>query len=235
MVEKSNFGAHTSLALAAAVGLSACAPSELPKGSDGLDTASRAAPVEPTISTPTDVSGDAPNAFLGDFNVVAVTVNVPKTLVVSEANRYLPNGDIVWREDPPGDRHDQVRAIFAAAMEDGIAELDGSKDVILDVAVTRFHALTEKARYSVGGVHALQFSIRLRDAASGDVIAEPKFIKADFEAFGGQEALAAEAKGLTQKVRITQHLAAVIREELGDPDGFTPRQNGLIGALNQKM
>ncbi len=41
-----------------------------------------------------------------------------------------------------------------------------------------------------------------------------KFIKADFDAVGGAAAVAAEARGNTQKVRITQHLAWVIQQEL---------------------
>jgi len=105
--------------------------------------------------------------------------------------------------------------------------------VALDVQVTRFHALTEKARYTVGGVHALQFVFRLIDPATGANLTEPKFVKADFKAYGGRIALAAEQRGLTQKVRITEHLAYVIKMELDSAEGYAEHTNGLIGALNQ--
>lgn len=39
------------------------------------------------------------------WRLAGVRVSVPKTLTVSEAKKLLPNADIVWREDPPGDRH----------------------------------------------------------------------------------------------------------------------------------
>ena len=156
-----------------------------------------------------------------------------RTLKVSEANRYYPSGDIVWREDPLGDRHAQVAAIVQGAMEQGVAGMDGAQEVILEVAVSRFHALTEKARYTIGGVHAIQFSYRLVDAASGAELTAPKFVKADFEALGGKAAITAESRGVTQKYRITQHLAKVIQEELRQPEGYAEQNNGVIGAINQ--
>ena len=50
---------------------------------------------------------------------------------------------------------------------------------------------------------------------------------------GGQAAVRAEQAGLTQKKRITEHLANVIRSELTSPEGYHARRLGLIGALNQ--
>lgn len=109
----------------------------------------------------------------------------------------------------------------------------GKAPVVLEIEVTRFHALTEKARYTVGGVHALQFHMMLRDARTGEIYGEPKFIKADFKALGGNAAIRAEREGITQKVRITRHLANVIRTELTDPNGYVAQNNGFFGALNQ--
>ncbi len=51
-------------------------------------------------------------------------------------------------------------------------------------------------------------------------------------AFGGQQALRAEARGLTQKVRIINHLAEVTRHELSHADGFKNPKLGFIQALN---
>ena len=210
---------RTILALGAALGLSACA---------SVDTASRNAPIDAPLSA---IENSVP--LTSPVKVVAVTVNVPRSLKVSEANRYYPSGDIVWREDPIGDRHNQVAAIVQAAMEQGVAPLDGSKEVFLEVSVSRFHALTEKARYTVGGVHAIQFSYRLVDAETGAELTPPKFVKADFDALGGNAAVAAEARGVTQKYRITHHLAKVIQDELRMPDGYAVQNNGVIGAINQ--
>lgn len=175
----------------------------------------------------------APAARLIDVRVQNITVTVPRTLTVSEANRYLPAGDIVWRGDPIGDRYDQITTIFDAAMKQGTAELNGAVPVQLDIEVKRFHALTEKARYSTGGVHNINFVLTLRDPATGAVLGAPRTVRADLKAYGGDEALAAEALGQTQKVRITNHLAGVIREELTTAEGFKNPRLGLIQAMNQ--
>ncbi|SHL41825.1 hypothetical protein SAMN05444414_11382 [Roseovarius marisflavi] len=202
-------------ALMLGFGLSACAAG---------DTATRNAPLESPALQAAPLSLD----------VQGVRVSVPKSLKVSERNRYYPGGDIVWREDPRGDRHAQVRAIFEAGLNQGIAEMDhGTVPVILDVIVTRFHALSEKARYTIGGVHAVQFKFVLRNPETGEAYGEPKFVKADFKAYGGQMAINAESKGLTQKARITHKISEVIRQELQGTGGYHAEANGLIGALNQ--
>ncbi|MGK7653081.1 DUF6778 family protein [Roseovarius sp. B08] len=129
------------------------------------ETATRNAPLETT-----SVSVAAPA-----YAIQEIRVNVPKSLKVSEANRYLPGGDIVWREDPAGDRHAQVKAIFKAAMQQGVnAMRSGHVPAVLDIQVTRFHALTEKARYTVGGVHALQFRMLLRNPETGVAYGAPQ-------------------------------------------------------------
>ena len=215
------------LALLAAIGLSACA--SIPPDDTGFDATSRAAPVDQSVTEPIE----ADNEFYGDFKVLSVNVNVPDTLTVSEANSYYPGGDIVWREDPIGNRHEQVKAVVVSGLQKGVNQLEGEQEVILDVVVSRFHALTEKARYTTGGVHAIQFTMRLRDPVTNEIIAQPKFIKADFDALGGRAAIQAEAKGVTQRSRITDHLAFVILEEFSQPDGFVEYDNGLLGALNQ--
>lgn len=202
-------------ALMTGLALSACA---------SVETASRNAPLEaPNLAT-MEVS----------FDVKAIRVSVPQYLKVSEANSYYPGGDIVWREDPLGDRHAQVKTIFEAGLQKGVTELGaGNVPVYLDVKVTRFHALTEKARYTIGGVHAVQFKFVLRNPDTGEAYGEPRFVKADFKAFGGARAINAERNGVTQKVRITNQLAEVIKTELMDPAGYQALNNGLIGVINQ--
>lgn len=198
----------------------------------GLSVAGCSAPETATRNAPLDT----PTATVAApaYAIQEIRVSVPKTLKVSEANRYYPGGDIVWREDPAGDRHAQVKAIFEAAMMQGVTAMQpGHVPAALDIQVTRFHALTEKARYTVGGVHSLQFHMQLRNPETGMAYGEPQFVKADFKALGGQAAIKAEQQGITQKYRITNHLAGVIQRQLTSPGGYQAANLGLMGALNQ--
>ena len=217
--------------LAVGLSLSACAT---------VDAVSRNAPLAPIQQDATQpISVPAPSTALPQARVASpvsignVIVNVPRTLQVSEANLYLPSGDIVWRGDPRGDRHAQVKAIFETAMIRGAQSLDGDRRVDLLINVKRFHALTEKARYTVGGVHNIVFDLALADPVTGDLISPWREVRADLKAFGGQEAIEAEAQGQTQKVRITDHLAQVLREEISTPEGHKNANLGLIQLMNQ--
>jgi hypothetical protein len=181
------------------LGLSACG---------SVDTATRNAPLE----------APALRAAAVPLDVQEIRVTVPKSLKASEANSYYPMGDIVWREEGPGDRHAQVKAIVEAGLTRGVADgVPGGMPAVLDVQVTRFHALSEKARYTIGGMHSIHFNVTLRNPETGAPYGPAKPVKASFKAFGGQTAVDAERRGQTQKVRITDHLAQVIRGELGLP------------------
>lgn len=136
-------------ALVTAVTLAGCA---------SIDTPSRNAPfAQGAEGTSVNFAqtGAVFEAADADYRVAQINVIVPRTLQVSEANSYKPRGDIVWRGDLPGDRHAQVKAIFEEALARGANGVNGSVPVVLDIEVTRFHALTEKTRYSVGGVHEI--------------------------------------------------------------------------------
>lgn len=133
-------------------------------------------------------------ALARDYSVATLNIDVPRDLKVSEANLYFPIADIVWREELSGDRYAQVEAIFEDGMAFGVSQLRGSRRVVVDVEVARFHSLTQKARYSIGGVHSIKFYLTISDAATGAVIEPRRFIEADFTAFGGSQAVAAEAR-----------------------------------------
>lgn len=165
------------------------------------------------------------------LRVGSVTVDVPRSLTVSEANSYLPKGDIVWREDPYGDRYAQVQAIVQGAMEAGSSGLEGKIRANLHVEVMRFHALTQKARYTTGGIHAITFKMRLADPATGALLRPERIVEADLRALGGTRALEAMSRGQTQKVRITEHLTNVIRQELTKPGSYQNPRLGLLQAL----
>lgn len=195
--------------LAIAAALSGCA---------AVDTASRSAgllPLETAASPLTDLPRQGHEVEAEPYNVTAVNVIVPETLTVSEANTYFPKADIVWREDPLGDRHEQVRAIVQSAAERGAAAHTAGRDVLVGIQVIRFHALTEKTRYTIGGTHDIHFYLTVRDAATGAKLGAPRRIETELKAFGGAAALKAMSRGETQKVRITEHLSALIDGALG--------------------
>lgn len=148
------------------------------------------------------------------YVVTDLRISVPADLRISEANSYYPIADIVWRGDPYGDRRAQVTRIFEDAFAQTEPALRDGPQVVAEVDLRRFHALTEKARYTVGGVHSVRFMLTLRDAASGAVLDGPRKIKADMRAAGGARALAEEAAGYTQRIAITRHLAEVLADEL---------------------
>ncbi len=207
-------------ALIAALSLSACG---------GLDTATRNAPLEQqSVAT----RGSTPHiAPVASVQVVDFRVNVPQSLVVSEANLYYPPGDIVWRGDAPGNRHAQVGAIFDSALRSAAPAVQGAQPVVAEISVLRFHALTEKAQYTIGGIHSIKFTLTLKDPATRAVIAPPRLIEADLRAYGGSKALEAERRGLGQKARITRHLTNVIATELARPGSSSTKVTEFVAGL----
>ena len=181
----------------------------------GMEPASRAA-VNPQTSL--DTVGVAPTVAIPistePYLIAGTTIRVPQSLRVSEANVFYPIADIVWRGEPRGDRHVQVQAIYAEAMGRATAELTTGRAVLVDVEITRFHCLTEKTRYTVGGTHSLHFILTLRDAETGAIIEGPRAIIADVKAAGGSIAVAEEAEGLTQRIVVVNRLAEVLAYEL---------------------
>lgn len=182
------------IVVAVALTLSACA---------GTEPVSRStSPEFPVVLAP------------ASFTVDSINVLVPESLRVSEAHLFYPIADIVWRGEVLGDRHDQVASIFSTGMGRGAKAFSGKRHVQVDIKVMRFHSLTERARYTIGGVHSIKFMMNVRDSETGEFLMDAKIIKADINAYGGARAVAAEQRGLTQKVRITSHLAGVLQREL---------------------
>ncbi len=151
------------------------------------------------------------------WRVTSIDVRVPETLTVSEANTYAPDADIVWRGDPPGNRYKQVQAIIAEAARRGSAGLHGKRPVRLVIEMRTFHAVTERTRYNLenAGVHNITFEAGIFDARTGKQLVPTDVIQADLIALSGTKAIAAEARGETQKVRIIDHVSKVIAGWLG--------------------
>lgn len=173
------------------------------------DVVSRNAPLE----TPRVAAIAAPQVQR-DYNLHSIRFAVPADLKVSEANSYYPIADIVWRGDPLGDRPEQISAIFQSAILSAGEGLSGSVPVTVDVELARFHSLTERTRYTVGGVHSIKFDLTIRHAETGQVIEPTRRIDADLAALGGQAAVQADNNGQGQKVRILTHLTSLFFREL---------------------
>jgi hypothetical protein len=146
------------------------------------------------------------------WRLAEVRVDVPRSLVVSEAKSLLPTADIVWREDPMGDRHVQVGKIIEAAVLRGAQGLRGSRPVIISITVTRFHALTYEAELSNSdwGVHNIDFTAQVNDARTGEVLVPATKIRAETPAWSGARMREARRKGITQKSMISNHVAATV-------------------------
>ena len=211
----------------ALLALSACATGE---------PASRNTAVGPMNLTQSTVSAAATFAvrpmvqvMVARYTVTDLRVNVPRSLEVSEANAFLPKADIVWRGEPLGDRHAQVARIFNDGLLAGTAGMAQGPAVIVEVEVTRFHCLTEKTRFTVGGNHAIHFILTVRDAGTGAVLESPREIIADVKAAGGAAALAEDRAGRTQRVVVVERIAQVIRRELSAPASGAMAEAALVG------
>lgn len=168
------------------------------------------------MARPVAVTEPGEEARMARWSIRSVRVDVPATLTVSEANLFYPIADIVWRGEPPGDRRAQAAAILREAfLRAGETMTGPAADV--EIVVTRFHGVTEKTRYTVGGIHAVQFTMTVRDAATGAVLDGPRRVVADIRASGGQRAIEEEARGLTQRVVLVHNLAHVAWRELTVP------------------
>ena len=153
--------------------LFACSPAEMP--SRGLNIAS---PTVPDISTVRD-------AVQAQYKVVGYSVSVPRSLLVSEADVYLPIADIVWHGDPDGDRYEQIKAIFDAALAQSTQDMTQGRAVTVSVEIKKFHALTPKTRATVGGNFAMHFYLTVLDAETNEVLDGPRMVVADTKASGG--------------------------------------------------
>lgn len=220
--------------MALALGLSACAAPQ-----ERVAFQTYASPAEATRLDTGGILGAAPAApqtpAEAGFVITGVQIDVPRTLTVSEANSYLPRADIVWRGDLPGDRHQQIEALFRDAMADGIATLGdtGTRPVTLQITLKRFHGVTERTRYTMGGVHNVIFDLAFLDPETGALLAPVREVAADLKEPGGDDAIAADAAGQTQKVRLRAHLAQVLVDEMTQPGGHANARLGIVQRMNR--
>lgn len=200
------------LSLAACAQVAPPSRNAAPSGSIGVTGQVEPARIDPNQQT----------VLAAQYEVAAVRVTVPESLEVSEANLFYPNADIVWHGEPVGDRHAQVKAIFEQAAADATGRMTSGRAVEVDFELRRFHSVTAKTRYTVGGVHNVVFVMTVRDAATGEVIDGPRQVVADAKASGGARAIAEDEAGRTQKVVIVGMVSAAVRRELSAPVVLQP-------------
>ena len=173
-----------------------------------IDTATRAAKVDDNTFAQ-DVQ-----TLQRNYTIADIVYAVPEDIRVSEGNGYYPNTDVVWRGDPIGNRPAQIGAMFEEAIARNEPALQGDLPVIVELTLIRFHGVTERTRFSVGGVYDIKFDMTIRDALTGFVIEPTRRVHVDLAAPGGIGAILAEQRGQTEKVRVTDFLTIVMNEEL---------------------
>ncbi|MFT5067930.1 MAG: hypothetical protein ACJAWC_000015 [Yoonia sp.] len=177
-------------------------------GCASVDTVTRNAPLD------VPAFGVEGREIARSYVIEDMTFAAPAELRVSESNSYYPNADVVWRGDPLGDRVEQIASMFQTATVRNQDRFVGNIPVVVDFQLVRFHGVTERTRFSIGGVYNIVFTMSVRNAVTGEVIEEPRLIKADLSAPGGVAALMQEQRGQTEKVRVTDFLTQVFKDEL---------------------
>lgn len=162
----------------------------------------------------TPVSGAAQK-----YRVTKINVVVPSTLTVSESEAvFMPNADIVWREEPAGDRYTQVKKIFEEAAAGAVKGMKGKEAVILNITVERFHAINFKTldfSPTGKGVGDIRFTAELVDAKTGKVVVPAQKISADFILVAGKAAQEELAKGITQRTKSIAQIDKTLSGWLG--------------------
>ena len=172
-----------------------------------------------TRNAPMDLSGLAPDAQvqMRSYDVRGVNVIIPRDLSVSESNRFYPLGDIVWRGDPLGDRKQQIAEIFQTSVTAAGQATRGDTPVLVQITLHRFHSVSERARYTTGGVHNIRFEMAIVHADTGVVIESWDKVSGDLDALGGTAAIEAERNGQGQKVRVIANLTMLFADMLHGP------------------
>lgn len=148
------------------------------------------------------------------YDIQGLRFIAPPDLTVSEREGFYPRGDIVWRGDPYGPRVAQIESMFLEAFERNQVVLKGRTPVNVDIRLVRFHGVTDMARLTAGGVYNIIFDMRVLNARSGEVIEPTHRVKGDLSAPGGRRGKALIHKGQTQRVRVTDFLTDLLRQQL---------------------
>lgn len=159
-------------------------------------------------------SSDPRPVMTRSYDLRQFSFTAQEGLNVSEATNFYPSADVVWRGDPMGPRIPQIATMFEAAAERNKAVLNGDVPVIVDIQLIRFHGVTELTRATVGGVYNIIFLLTVRDTRTGTIIEGPRRVVGNLDAPGGSGAVALDQAGQTQRVRVTDFLTGLLRQQL---------------------
>jgi len=148
------------------------------------------------------------------YRLNAFNFEAQEGLQISESESFYPNADVVWRGDPIGPRIPQIAAMFEEAATRNRAFIDGRFPVDVYLTLVRFHGVTNRTRYTVGGVYNVIFDLTIKSAATGDVIEPTRRIVGNLDAPGGERAALLDRAGQTQRVRVTDFLTSLLRAQL---------------------
>lgn len=135
-------------------------------------------------------------------------------ITVSEVESFYPQADIIWRGDPPGPRLPQIASMFQEAFDRNQSILNGSTPVDIRITLVRFHAVTDLTRLTVGGVYNIIFDMTVIDARTGAIIEPARRIEGNLNAPGGRRGQELISQGQTQRVRVTDFLTGLLRQQL---------------------
>ncbi len=148
------------------------------------------------------------------YDLRGFTFQAQPDLIISEREAYYPPSDVVWRGDPLGPRITQIGDMFQEAADRNRSFLRGHVPVVVGVTLVRFHGVTNRTRYSIGGVYNVIFDMTVRNADTGEVIEPTRRIVGNLDAPGGERAVRLEESGQTQKVRVVDFLTGLLRAQL---------------------
>ena len=161
-----------------------------------------------------NLSGTPKPVMMRSYDLRDLRFNARSDIIISEEDSFYPSADLVWRGDPRGPRVPQIGAMFQTAVTRNQSILNGTTPVDLEITLMRFHGVTEKTRRTVGGVYNIIFDMTVVDARDGTVIEPTRRIAGNLNAPGGSRGQALVNNGQTEKVRVTDFLTGLLRQEL---------------------
>ena len=151
-----------------------------------------------TTNTTTSSTQRSPSSvnWAGVFPAISTQFHADGSINFAENQRMLEQliaERIRSLGHPAPGSYAQFGAILLAAATDANTPMVQGRPVTITLTLTKFHALTEKTRYTVGGVHSMHFLMTVRDVETRAILQGPRLIVADVHGAGGARAMATTA------------------------------------------
>jgi hypothetical protein len=160
------------------------------------------------------LSGTPKPGMVHSYDLSDLRFGEKADIIISEDDSFYPSADLVWRGDTRGPRVPQIGTMFQTAVTRNQSSLNGTTTVDLVITLVGFHGVTEKTRRTVGGVYNIIFDMTVVDARDGAVIEPTRRIVGNLNSPGGLRAQALIDNGQMEKVRVTDFLTGLLRQEL---------------------